>query len=91
MSKIENGKASPSLLLAHRLVRALETDISWLLEEIELDETPVYRAGELTIDGEMHARQAGDAFCFRSDLPHSYRNVGKEKASSLWVCTPPTF
>ena len=33
----------------------------------------------------------GDAFCFRSHLPHSYCNAGDEPASILWTCTPPTF
>ena len=46
---------------------------------------------ELTIDGETYPLRAGDAFCFRSNMPHFYRNVGKERASILWVCTPPTF
>lgn len=153
LSKIENGKALPSLPLVHRLVRVLETNISWLFEETEPDASPVYRAGErpvitlerkrdaggvsferiipfksghllqcnihhvevggqsgeaithegeevgyvlhgkveLTIDGETYALSTGDAFCFRSNMPHFYRNVGKERASILWVCTPPTF
>ena len=154
LSKIENGKALPSLPLVHRLVRVLETNITWLFEENEPDESPVYRAGErpvitlerkrhgaggvsferiipfksghllqcnihhidvggqsgeaithegeevgyvlrgrieLMVDGEVHALKTGDAFCFRSHLPHSYRNAGKERASILWVCTPPTF
>jgi transcriptional regulator with XRE-family HTH domain len=153
LSKIENGKALPSLPLVHRLVRVLETNISWLFEETAPDASPVYRAGErpvitlerkrggggvsferiipfksghllqcnihhvevggqsgeaithegeevgyvlqgkveLTIDGETYALKAGDAFCFRSNMPHLYRNVGKERASILWVCTPPTF
>lgn len=154
LSKVENGKALPSLALIHRLVRVLETNISWLFEETEPDETPIYRAGErpiisldkeiqgaggvsfervipykgghllqtnihhidvggmsgeaithegeevgyvlrgrieLILDGERYALEAGDAFCFRSHIPHSYRNIGKEKASILWTCTPPTF
>lgn len=154
LSKAENGKALPSLPLIHRLVRVLETNISWLFEETEPEDTPVFRAGErpvvtldnrpgdgagvsferiipykgghllqstihhidvggksgeaithegeetgyvlrgrieLNLDGVVHSLQAGDAFCFRSHVPHSYRNTGDEPASILWTCTPPTF
>ncbi|MBR2690232.1 MAG: cupin domain-containing protein [Aquamicrobium sp.] len=154
LSKAENGKALPSLPLIHRLVRVLETNISWLFDETEPEDTPVFRAGErpvvtldnrpgdgagvsferiipykgghllqstihhidvggksgeaithegeetgyvlrgridLNLDGVVHSLQAGDAFCFRSHVPHSYRNTGDEPASILWTCTPPTF
>ncbi len=154
LSKAENGKALPSLPLIHRLVRVLETNISWLFEETEPEDTPVFRSGErptvtldyhpgdgagvsferiipykgghllqsnihhidvggksgeaithegeetgyvlrgkidLILDGVVHSLKAGDAFCFRSHVPHSYRNTGDEPASILWTCTPPTF
>lgn len=46
---------------------------------------------ELTV-GEKHFQLAvGDSFVFNSDLPHSYRNIGMERASIFWVNTPPTF
>jgi transcriptional regulator with XRE-family HTH domain len=154
LSKVENGKVLPSLPLVHRLVRVLETNISWLFEEQDAEETSIYRAGrrpvitldrspgtatgvsleriipfkeghllqcnihhldiggesgdsithegeevgyvlrgevELALNGDVHALKAGDAFCFRSNIPHSYRNAGAEQASIIWVCTPPTF
>lgn len=46
---------------------------------------------ELDLDGTRYELTVGDAFCFRSHIPHSYSNIGSEKASILWVCTPPTF
>lgn len=46
---------------------------------------------ELTLNGETFRLEAGDGFCFRSNIPHSYRNVGNDAGSILWVCTPPTF
>jgi transcriptional regulator with XRE-family HTH domain len=46
---------------------------------------------ELIIDGRSYRLTAGDAFVFRSNLPHAYRNIGKEPASIFWVNTPPTF
>ncbi|CAN7270517.1 cupin domain-containing protein [Phyllobacterium sp. LjRoot231] len=153
LSKIENGKASPSLPMLHRLVQVLETNIGWMFEESDGEEGIVFRAGarplialdplrrgegisleriipyspghllqcnihhiekdgasagpiqhageevgyilsgevELTV-GEKHFQLAvGDSFVFNSDLPHSYRNIGMERASIFWVNTPPTF
>ena len=46
---------------------------------------------ELEVDGRQYALSAGDAFVFRSTLPHGYRNPGEEPASIFWVNTPPTF
>lgn len=46
---------------------------------------------EITVDDMTYALASGDAFCFRSHHPHSYRNIGNEPASILWTCTPPTF
>ena len=154
LSKAENGRALPSLPLIHRLVRVLETNISWLFEEGEPDDSPVFRAGtrpvvtlddrpgdwagvsferiipykgghllqsnihhiavgaksgaaithegeetgyvlrgqiDLILDGIVYSLKEGDSFCFRSHVPHSYRNTGTEPASILWTCTPPTF
>lgn len=154
LSKVENGRALPSLPLVHRLVRVLETNISWLFEESQPDESPVSRAGsrpivtldnrpgdgagvtferivpyktghllqtnihhiavggrsgssithegeevgyvlagciELDLDDVTYVLAAGDSFCFRSDIPHSYRNAGDTRASIFWACTPPTF
>lgn len=154
LSKAENGRALPSLPLIHRLVRVLETNISWLFDENEPNDSPVFRAGtrpvvtldnrpgdwagisveriipykgghllqstihhidvggqsgaaithegeetgyilrgqiDLILDGVIHSLKVGDSFCFRSHIPHSYRNTGSEPASILWTCTPPTF
>ena len=46
---------------------------------------------ELTLNGDAFRLETGDGFCFRSNIPHSYRNIGDDAASILWVCTPPTF
>ncbi len=46
---------------------------------------------ELTVGNEIFRLKAGDSFFFHSELPHSYRNVGKVTARVLWVNTPPTF
>ncbi|UXN62373.1 cupin domain-containing protein [Phyllobacterium zundukense] len=153
LSKIENGKASPSLPMLHRLVQVLETNIGWMFEESDGEEGIVFRAGarplialdplrrgegislervipyspghllqcnihhiekdgasagpiqhageevgyilsgevELTVGEKQFELKEGDAFVFNSDLPHSYRNTGKKRASIFWVNTPPTF
>lgn len=46
---------------------------------------------ELTVAHQTYLLTAGDSFFFRSELPHSYRNVGAEEVRVLWVATPPTF
>ena len=53
LSKIENGKASPSLPMLHRLVQALDTNVGWMFEEVDGEEGIVFRSGTrpmLTLD-----------------------------------------
>lgn len=153
LSKIENGKASPSLPMLHRLVEVLGTNIGWMFEESDGEEGIVFRYGarplialdplrrgegislervipyspghllqcnihhieqdgessgpiehigeevgyvlageiELMVGEQTFRLKGGDAFVFRSDLPHHYRNIGDGRASIFWVNTPPTF
>jgi transcriptional regulator with XRE-family HTH domain len=153
LSKIENGKASPSLPMLHRLVGALDTNIGWMFEESDGEEGIIFRAGtrplialdplrrgegisleriipyssghllqcnihhieengesagpiqhageevgyllageiELIVAGKSFMLVTGDAFVFNSELPHHYRNTGRERASIFWVNTPATF
>lgn len=46
---------------------------------------------ELTVDGNSYPVKTGDAFHFRSDLPHYYRNSGTVPARIIWVNTPPSY
>jgi transcriptional regulator with XRE-family HTH domain len=46
---------------------------------------------QLEVAGETYQLTEGEAFFFRSDLPHGYRNPGASTALILWVNTPPTF
>lgn len=153
LSKIENGKASPSLPMLHRLVEVLETNIGWMFEEVDGEEGIVFRSGtrplialdplrrgegislervipyspghmlqcnihhidaagesagpirhageevglvlageiELMVEDQTFRLGPGDAFVFRSERAHHYRNIGQERASIFWVNTPPTF
>ena len=149
LSKIENGKAYPSLPMLNRLVQALDMSMGWMFEDrsagtpiivranqrpaaaavepsrtitveriVERSEDHLLECGiyhveagagvdqatvhageeagyllaghlELTVDGRSHRLGTGDAFAFRSDHPHSFRNVGNSRASIFWVNTPP--
>jgi len=46
---------------------------------------------EYTIKGRKFILVHGDCLHFKSDMPHSWRNVGKGDAEILSVCTPPPF
>lgn len=46
---------------------------------------------ELRVGGRPYQLREGDSFCFRSSLPHAYRNSGSRRARILWLNTPPTF
>ena len=149
LSKIENGKAYPSLPMLHRLVQSLGMNMGWIFEDRDGKEPIILRAAdrskawtdtapgsivvervipdvdghalqcnilhveagasslgdhqhageeagyllagqlELMIDGRPYRLSEGDAFAFRSDQPHSYRNTGGTRASIFWVNTPP--
>ena len=146
LSKIENGKAYPSLPMLNRLVKALDMSMGWMFDDRDGQAPIIFRAGhrpavpvrdnaisvervipdadghtlrcnifhveagassegedqhageeagylldgqiELLIGGRPHRLNAGDAFAFRSDQPHSYRNTGPSRASVFWVNTP---
>lgn len=45
LSKIENGKATPSLPMLHRLVQALGTNIGWMFEENNGEDGIIFRSG----------------------------------------------
>ena len=152
ISKIENGKALPSLSNLHLIVDALGTNVSSLFDQPgnppdivwRRDRRPVIGVGksrrggvmleqlvaedperlleahihcvpagtgsdgtlrhqgeemgyvlegalELTVDGQTYRLEEGDSFAFRSEMSHSYRNVGRRTARIIWINTPPTF
>jgi transcriptional regulator with XRE-family HTH domain len=150
LSKIENGRADPSLKMLQRLTTALGLTIGQLFAQEDNAENVVMRAAtrvsfetgqhggsrvepvsphaagsllechlhhisagdgsggelkhegeefgyvlegelELVVDGRRFTAAAGDAFCFRSDRPHSWRNLSTGVTRVLWVNTPPTF
>ncbi|SDP40138.1 cupin domain-containing protein [Desulforhopalus singaporensis] len=46
---------------------------------------------ELTVGGETHVLEPGDAYYFDSRIPHRFRNVGEEEVEMISTCTPPTL
>lgn len=153
LSKIENGRANPSLRMIQRIASALGITIGELFAEDDdpthvvarfghrmMIETDQVRRGsgtvlerlipyapghllqgnihhiepgggsdgelvhegedfgyvlegevELLVAGRSYMLRDGDSFCFRSSLPHAYRNRGGSRARILWLNTPPTF
>jgi transcriptional regulator with XRE-family HTH domain len=46
---------------------------------------------ELTVGGESRILGPGDAYYFKSSLPHRFRNVGREVCEIVSASSPPTF
>jgi transcriptional regulator with XRE-family HTH domain len=46
---------------------------------------------DLVVGETTHHLAQGDSFCFRSDLPHGYRNAGRKQAEVIVVNSPPSF
>jgi transcriptional regulator with XRE-family HTH domain len=46
---------------------------------------------EVTVGDEMSVLTKGDAYYFKSDQPHQFRNPGNEPCELISACTPPTF
>ncbi|MBZ9938370.1 cupin domain-containing protein [Mesorhizobium sp. BR1-1-16] len=70
LSKIENGKASPSLPMLHRLVQVLETNIGWMFEEVDGEEGIIFRAGARPLIALDPLRQ-GDGITLERVIPYS--------------------
>jgi len=46
---------------------------------------------EVTVADQVAVLVAGDAYYFRSDQPHQFRNSGSETCELISACTPPSF
>jgi mannose-6-phosphate isomerase-like protein (cupin superfamily) len=46
---------------------------------------------ELTVGGETRVLAAGDAYYFKSSVPHRFRNLGREECEIVSASSPPTF
>ncbi|MCO5731472.1 cupin domain-containing protein [Rhizobium sp. SSA_523] len=70
LSKIENGKASPSLPMLHRLVQALDCNIGWMFEETDTDEGVVFRAGKRPLMS-LDPLRRGEGISLERVIPYS--------------------
>jgi transcriptional regulator with XRE-family HTH domain len=70
LSKIENGKASPSLPMLHRLVQVLETNIGWMFEESDGEEGIVFRAGTRPLIA-LDPLRRGEGISLERVIPYS--------------------
>lgn len=46
---------------------------------------------EVTVADRTEVLRAGDAYYFRSDQPHQFRNPGNEPCELITACSPPSF
>jgi len=46
---------------------------------------------EVTVGDQVEVLRAGDAYYFKSDRPHQFRNPGNEPCELVSACTPPSF
>ncbi len=46
---------------------------------------------EITVGDETRVLGPGDAYLFNSEIPHRFRNPGKEACIVVSACTPPNF
>jgi mannose-6-phosphate isomerase-like protein (cupin superfamily) len=46
---------------------------------------------ELTVGGESRVLGPGDAYYFKSSLPHRFRNVGRDECEIVSASSPPSF
>lgn len=70
LSKIENGKASPSLPMLHRLVEVLETNIGWMFEDHHGEEGIIFRAGSRPLIA-LDPLRRGEGITLERVVPYS--------------------
>lgn len=46
---------------------------------------------EITLNETTYILRQGDSIYFNSNVPHAFKNIGKDQAEAIWVVTPPTF
>jgi transcriptional regulator with XRE-family HTH domain len=46
---------------------------------------------EITVGEQTEVLRAGDAYYFKSDQPHQFRNAGNEPCELITACSPPSF
>jgi transcriptional regulator with XRE-family HTH domain len=70
LSKVENGKALPSLPMLHKLVGVLGTNIGWMFEEADGEEGIVFRAGTRPLIA-LDPLRRGEGISLERIIPYS--------------------
>ena len=78
-------------ILHERLQPGADTGAAMLRHEGEEGGVVVRGEIEVTVGVATRVLKAGDAYAFRSDVPHRFRNLGREVCEIVSACTPPSF
>jgi len=46
---------------------------------------------EVRVGNQVRVLKAGDAYYFKSTVPHQFRNIGRKPCQLISACTPPSF
>ena len=78
-------------IMRERYADGADTGETMLQHEDEEGDIVLCGRIEITVSGQVQVLSAGDAYYFKSSLPHRFRNVGEQECEIVSVCTPPTF
>ena len=78
-------------ILHERYAPAADTGEAMLTHAGEEGGVVVKGCIELTVGGESRLLGPGDAYYFKSTLPHRFRNLGREECEIVSASSPPTF
>jgi transcriptional regulator with XRE-family HTH domain len=84
--------ANRSMSILHeRYAPQADTGAEMLMHNGEEGGVVVRGAIELTVGGESRVLGPGDAYYFKSSIPHRFRNLGREECEIVSASSPPTF
>jgi transcriptional regulator with XRE-family HTH domain len=78
-------------VLCERYAPGADTGEDALAHRGEESGVVMHGAIELTVGGNSRVLTAGEAYYFSSNIPHRFRNTGREVCEIVSACTPPTF
>lgn len=78
-------------LLRERYAPGADTGEDALAHRGEESGIVVRGAIEITVGGSTRVLRSGEAYYFSSNIPHRFRNTGREVCEIVSACTPPTF
>ena len=78
-------------ILYERYAPGADTGQSMLSHDAEEGGIVLQGRLEVTVGDQVTTLSAGDAYLFSSQLPHRFRNTGREECLIVSACTPPSF